>query len=278
MIGALVIEGSAPDGSLGNPEGALVSDGSAPGTPADGGRGMCCAVGIASGGRAVEERDADGTSSGDGLTVGPKDGSCEGGADELSEGTGSALIDSEGGGLVASDGKGVNVGMMGTEIVTTGDCAGEVAVGHPAGIELTSDATPGCERSVRRRTTDESGVHSQHGSPSSSPLVRPSPSESIAHSSRVHAKLAAAKSRPNWLRGEPSSQSECPRNRHVIPEPARSQASPFGIRARKCSKVEHRANKRQKQKADTRWVGVRPMFLRMRWACDGKKRNVNGDK
>lgn len=35
--------------------------------------------------------------------------------------------------------------------------------------------------------------HSQHGSPSSSPLVRPSPSESASHRARVQMKPALAK-------------------------------------------------------------------------------------
>lgn len=129
-------------------------------------------------------------------------------------------------GAVVEDGDGVGVGVSGTADVDDDEDGGgtmdglggildglgvivtaSAAVsGHPVGALLTSEASPGWLRSVRRSSTESalSTVQTQHGSPSSWPLVRPSPSESVSHSSLVHSKPWALKSRPNELRRAPA--------------------------------------------------------------------------
>lgn len=92
--------------------------------------------------------------------------------------------------------------------------------------------SPGWLSMTVRSGTGLSGVQRQHGSPSSSPLERPSPSESIRHRAGVQRKPAAAKSRPNGLRGAPGTHCSWPRASHEMPEPRMMAAAPLGMRAR----------------------------------------------
>ena len=75
-------------------------------------------------------------------------------------------------------------------------------------------ATPGCPRFSHGQSSTcpgASALHEQHGSPSSSPFVRPSPSESIRHNASVHRNPAFFKSSPNAFNGMlPPSQLRCP--------------------------------------------------------------------
>jgi hypothetical protein len=74
-----------------------------------------------------------------------------------------------------------------------------------------SEASPGCETpSVHCTTALVSTTHSQHGSPSSWPLVWPSPSESCAQKSAVHSWPADAKSSPKSLLAPPPLGLTCP--------------------------------------------------------------------
>lgn len=65
--------------------------------------------------------------------------------------------------------------------------------------------SPGWLRKVVLSVILLTSDHSQHGSPSSSPFVKPSPSESFSHKASVQRYPAALKSRPNGLRGAPGT-------------------------------------------------------------------------
>ena len=86
---------------------------------------------------------------------------------------------------------------LGSAGVSFGACApsGHVRCVTLAGILSLS---PGCDRSVLRRGWPPR-ANAQQGSPSSAPLLTPSPSESLLQNSTVYLKSAARKSAPNWF-------------------------------------------------------------------------------
>lgn len=121
---------------------------------------------------------------------------------------------------------------------------GRLGIVHPGALPAPfCVASPGWLSFVRRSGEPLEGVQRQQGSPSSSPLVRPSPSESFMQSAFVHRKPAAMKSRPNWLRGAPLIQPLWPSLEHVIPEPGRSEAMPLGTRPRYSGRARVRVSK-----------------------------------
>lgn len=91
-------------------------------------------------------------------------------------------------------------------------------------------ATPGCVMN-----SSNCGVwpddHSQSGSPSSTPLLKPSPSESWLQSVVVHDLPADLKSLPNWFWLPPPPEFTCPTPFTRLPFSSRT-LYPFGMRPR----------------------------------------------
>jgi hypothetical protein len=90
----------------------------------------------------------------------------------------------------------------GTAVVPPAVGAAVVPPAWHFGADLAADSfiSPGCDNMVVRKPVGFGlvGVHRQHGSPSSWPLVMPSPSESIMHSALFHCSSPTLlKSRPN---------------------------------------------------------------------------------
>ena len=92
-------------------------------------------------------------------------------------------------------------------LVVVSDVVDVVVVGHTCTVvtSIPEFTIPGCVSVVVRlpRQLLAPLVKAQHGSPSSYPLVIPSPSESAAQSAGVHCFPAAAKARPKGFRDPP---------------------------------------------------------------------------
>lgn len=145
---------------------------------------------------------------------------------ELSDGVGVHDSDGEalGDGVLLSFGDFDGVGLFDGSALCEGDGTGvELSDGLYSGVSGMVSFPPHFGAFLARfslfspgwsyvvlRGTGLSSVHSQHGSPSSSPLVSPSPSESLRQSSRVQRWFASMKSSPNEFRGAPGMQSSCP--------------------------------------------------------------------
>mmetsp|Transcript_3332 Transcript_3332/g.20795 ORF Transcript_3332/g.20795 Transcript_3332/m.20795 type:complete len:201 (-) Transcript_3332:1208-1810(-) len=90
---------------------------------------------------------------------------------------------------------------------------------NPVPLWESASATPGCPKLSHGHPSTSPGasaLHEQHGSPSSSPFVRPSPSESIRHNASVHRNPAFFKSSPNAFNGMlPPLQLRCPTPGHT---------------------------------------------------------------
>jgi len=124
--------------------------------------------------------------------------------------------------------------VLGSVTVVGADVAGEAVVALEVTATAlvvsvnagTESAKPGCEMSVVRAGMAPD-VHTQSGSPSSTPLATPSPSVSAWHSSVVQVCPAAAKARPNGLRAVPPPGVTCPTPGHGTP--LRTTFAPLGM-------------------------------------------------
>merc|ERR1719203_2391955 len=97
---------------------------------------------------------------------------------------------------------------------TGGGVGGDI--GGAGAAAVVESANPGCEIKVVR-----AGVpprrQMQSGSPSSTPLDWPSPSESAWHSATVHSWFSAAKALPKGFVLPPPERALCPTPNHVLP-------------------------------------------------------------
>ena len=107
--------------------------------------------------------------------------------------------------------------------VVVGGAAVVVVGASVVGVESAYD---GCEIPVVRDGVAPV-VHTQFGSPSSSPFVNPSPSVSAWHSAVVQERPAAAKAFPKSLRAPPPPDDVCPTPGHETP--LRCTLAPLGI-------------------------------------------------
>lgn len=164
----------------------------------------------------VEEGTSDGGAEG-GMTTTETKGSddSEGRADVENKGGGGSiaceLIVGNGSSLCAIELRLGSEVKVGTEVGIGIEVKAPPFPGHPLGSVLVEEGSPGCDNWTVLSVAPLVGVHVQQGSPSSSPLVSPSPSESVLHSASFHSRPRRAKSRPNWLRGAPGTQSSWPR-------------------------------------------------------------------